>query len=311
MPHRGAINMIVGCSTDDDSNRARKAHGRRLEAYSISSGSAPDPSIQFGPQDLEGISLPHDDALVIRATIANYDVARIFVDTGSSVNVLYKDAFDRMQIDQDQLQPMATSLFGFSGHEVRPLRQIQLPLSLGEEPLRRTRSILFTVVDAPSAYNVILGRPALSSFEATDLKAVKRKPTAVVQAVQEAKPTRALTDKVSIQVIPDHPDRVTQIAADLPDELREKLVDCLTQNSDIFAWSTVEITGVSPDVMEHRVNTLSDMRLVRQKMRHFSPEQDKIIREEINKLRQAGQIREVQFPTWLANVVLVPKPGGK
>ncbi|XP_074570551.1 uncharacterized protein LOC141827208 [Curcuma longa] len=349
VPHRGTITMIAGGSTDGDSNRARKAHGRRLEAYSIGSSSAQahGPSIQFGPRDLEGVSLPHDDALVIRATIANYDVARIFIDTGSSVNVLYKDAFNRMQIDRDQLQPMTTSLFGFSGHEVRPLGQIQLPLSLGEEPLRRTRSILFTVVDAPSSYNVILGRPALSSFEAvvstfhqkikfpvqgqvgvvsgdqgmarncyidmvqTDLRAAKRKPAAEVQAVQEAEPTRPLPAKVSIPIVPEHPDRVTHIAADLPEELKEKLVDCLTQNSDIFAWSTAEITGVSPDIMEHRLNTLPDAKPVRQKRRHFSPEQDRIIREEVNKLRHAGQIREVQFPTWLANIVLVPKPGGK
>ncbi|XP_074576696.1 uncharacterized protein LOC141833212 [Curcuma longa] len=207
---------------------------------------------------------------------------------------------------------MATSLFGFSGHEVRPLGQIQLPLSLGEEPLRRTHSILFTVVDAPSAYNVILRRPTLSSFEVVistfhqkikflsktkSALATKRKPAAEVQAVQEGEPARTLSAKVSIQIIPSHPHRVTQIATGLPEELKEKLVDCLTQNSDIFAWSTAEITGVSPDVMEHRLNTLPDVRLVRQKRRHFSPEQDKIIREEVNKLKHAGQIREVQFPT--------------
>lgn len=139
-----------------------------MKTYNIDTnrGQERGPSIQFESQDLERVVAPHGDALVIRVTIANYNMARVFVDTSSLVNVLYKDTFNRIQIDREELQPMATSLFGFTGYEVRPLGQIQLSLSLGEEPLRQTHSLLFTVVDAPSSYNIILGRPALSSFGA-------------------------------------------------------------------------------------------------------------------------------------------------
>lgn len=70
-----------------------------------------------------------------------------------------------MQIDQAELKSMTTILFGFTGHEMQPLRQVSLPLSLGQEPLRQTWSIIFTVVDAPSTYNVILGSPTLSAFQ--------------------------------------------------------------------------------------------------------------------------------------------------
>ncbi|XP_074576197.1 uncharacterized protein LOC141832624 [Curcuma longa] len=117
--------IIASGPTDGDSNRSRKAHGRRLEMYNVNTSR---PSINFGPQDLEGVTVPHNDALVIRATIVNYDVAW---DTRS-------DLWDK------------------SG----------LSLSLGEEPLRRTCSTLFIMVDTPSAYNVILGRSALNSFGA-------------------------------------------------------------------------------------------------------------------------------------------------
>ncbi|XP_074559869.1 uncharacterized protein LOC141815900 [Curcuma longa] len=92
--YHGDINMISGGSIDGDSHRARKAHSRSLETYGIEAGKN-GPLIHFGPQDLTGISTPHDDALVIRATIANYNVARVFVGTGSLVNVLYKEAFDQ------------------------------------------------------------------------------------------------------------------------------------------------------------------------------------------------------------------------
>ncbi|XP_074588952.1 uncharacterized protein LOC141844874 [Curcuma longa] len=134
--------MIFGGSTDGDSHRTRRAHCRSLETYGVEVCKT-GPLIHFGPQDLAGVSTPHDDALVIRATIANYNVGRVFVDTGSSVNVLYKEAFAQMQIDRHELHPMSTALFGFSGHEVQPLGQINLPLSLGEEPLRRTRNVTF------------------------------------------------------------------------------------------------------------------------------------------------------------------------
>lgn len=76
--------------------------------------------INFRPVDLEGIITPHKDTLVIRATIANYEVAQIFVDSGCSMNFLFKEAFDQMQIDHVELQPLSTSLFGFAGDEVCP-----------------------------------------------------------------------------------------------------------------------------------------------------------------------------------------------
>ncbi|XP_042460308.1 uncharacterized protein LOC122043797 [Zingiber officinale] len=61
---------------------------------------------------------------------------------------------------------MTTLLYGFTGNEVQPIGQIKLAISLGEESLQRTRMTTFIVVDAPFAYNVILGRPALNEFRA-------------------------------------------------------------------------------------------------------------------------------------------------
>ncbi|KAL0290760.1 UNVERIFIED_CONTAM: hypothetical protein Scaly_2659900 [Sesamum calycinum] len=44
--------------------------------------------------------------------------------------------------------------------------EVTLLISLGSYPRRATKIIKFLVVDAPSAYNVILGRPSLNSFQA-------------------------------------------------------------------------------------------------------------------------------------------------
>ncbi|XP_042432957.1 uncharacterized protein LOC122019564 [Zingiber officinale] len=163
---QGNINMITGGSTDGDSNRARKAHTRRLQIHAVgcSAEKAVGPEISFDPKDPEGVEVAHDDALIIKAVIANYNISHTFIDIGSSVNIIFKKAFDQLQIDPSELQPMATPLYGFTGNEVQPLDQIKLAISLGEEPLMRTRRSYFMVVDAPSVYNVILGRPALNEF---------------------------------------------------------------------------------------------------------------------------------------------------
>ncbi|XP_042467578.1 uncharacterized protein LOC122050764 [Zingiber officinale] len=95
------IGMISGGSTDGDSGRAHKSHVCRLEVHTVgcSQEQAAGPVISFGPADLEGLELPHDDAIIIKAIIANSQVAWVFVDTGSSVNILFRTAFEEMQID--------------------------------------------------------------------------------------------------------------------------------------------------------------------------------------------------------------------
>ncbi|XP_073152685.1 uncharacterized protein [Henckelia pumila] len=167
-PHRGMINMISGGTTDGDSGRARKAHGRRLENFEVNSQlSCPtDPNISFGREYLKDVVVPHNDPLLVTLTIANYDVARIFVDTGSSVNIIFKETLDQMKLEGFELDPITTELYGFMGHVLQPLGQIVLPLSLGNEEQRVTKMACFTVVDAPSSFNGILGRPALSDFRA-------------------------------------------------------------------------------------------------------------------------------------------------
>ncbi|XP_073138696.1 uncharacterized protein [Henckelia pumila] len=97
------------------------------------------PTLSFGPEDLKGVSSNHNDALVIRAMVANYDVARIFVDSGSSVNVLFQEAINQMDLGQYKMEPVVTSLFGFTGHAIRPVGLVHLPLTLGKGNGRKTR----------------------------------------------------------------------------------------------------------------------------------------------------------------------------
>ena len=69
--------------------------------------------------------------------------------------------------------------------------------------------------------------------------------------------------------------------------------------------------GISPTVASHKLNVLPTAKLVRQRVRWFHPDGRQIIQTEVNNLLAARFIREVKYPEWLANVVVVPKNGVK
>ncbi|KAL2250128.1 UNVERIFIED_CONTAM: hypothetical protein Sindi_2486500, partial [Sesamum indicum] len=71
-----------------------------------------------------------------------------------------------MGLDNAKLDLVHTPLIGFRGSEVTSQGTIELPVSIRDEPRRRTLMVKFLVVDTPFAYNVILGRPGLNLFRA-------------------------------------------------------------------------------------------------------------------------------------------------
>ena len=122
-----------------------------------------DTTITFSDLDLEGCQHPHDDPFVVRAIVANTIVHRVLIDNGSSADIIFMSAFDKMGIGRENLEPVNTHLRGFSGEKVLPLGSIQLVLTLGEPPCQATTTARFLIVDAPSGYNMLLGRPSNKS----------------------------------------------------------------------------------------------------------------------------------------------------
>ncbi|KAL0421397.1 UNVERIFIED_CONTAM: hypothetical protein Slati_3162600 [Sesamum latifolium] len=54
--------------------------------------------IQFEYTDRTGLSIPHNDSLVITTTLANYEVIRIFIDSSSSTDILFGEVNDQTQL---------------------------------------------------------------------------------------------------------------------------------------------------------------------------------------------------------------------
>ena len=123
-----------------------------MEVQAVSKLRRLDTSITFSNSDLEGCQHPHDDPLVIRAVVANKTVHRVLVDNGSSADIIFALAFDKMDIGRAKLEPVNTDLREFSGEKVLPLGSIQLVLTLGDPPCQATTTARFLVVAAPSAY---------------------------------------------------------------------------------------------------------------------------------------------------------------
>ncbi|KAL0367331.1 UNVERIFIED_CONTAM: hypothetical protein Sradi_3623200 [Sesamum radiatum] len=71
-----------------------------------------------------------------------------------------------MQLGDAPLEEVNTSLYGFRREVVHPRGLISLPLTSGTDPVQKTCVLKFLVVDVPSAYNIILGRPTLNMFQA-------------------------------------------------------------------------------------------------------------------------------------------------
>ncbi|KAL2253357.1 UNVERIFIED_CONTAM: Retrovirus-related Pol polyprotein from transposon [Sesamum indicum] len=349
-PTKGVIYTIAGGSSSSSSNRDRKRCARTSNS---SRGKEfvlkveEEEAISFSSSDKPEETGEMNDPIVIRLDIANFTVHKVLVDSGSSADIILKNVIDKMGLENLRLEPVKTPLVGFGGSEVTSLGMIELPVSIGDEPRRRTTMVKFLVVDTPFAYNVILGRPGLNSFRAVistyhmkvkfptdrgvgevacDRKEARKCYNLSLKGEPEAKKRRVKEDaeprpyepehlkpseeyKV-VQLTPDEPDRTTRIGASLK-EREVAMIEFLKENMDVFAWGPSDFTGIDPGVIVHRLNTDPAMRPVRQKKRSFGSDKNEIIRKEVDKLLNAGYVEEIQYTDWLSNVVLVPKSAGK
>jgi hypothetical protein len=79
-------------------------------------------------------------------------------------------------------------------------------------------------------------------------------------------------------------------------------------NNTVFAWSTNDLCGVNRDVIEHSLIVDPTIRPRKQKLRKMSDDKAGGARNEVKRLLSAGVIRELTYPKWLANTVMVKRP---
>ena len=115
-------------------------------------------------------------------------------------------------------------------------------------------------------------------------------------------------DKV---IIGDDLERFFQVGALLPLQEKEKLVKLLKRNVDVFAWDAYEAPGLNQEFICHHLNVDPSATPRKQSSRHPSNEHVEAIKSKVVKLKQAGAIKEIFYPQWLANTMVVKKKTGK
>ncbi|KAK0601168.1 hypothetical protein LWI29_021826 [Acer saccharum] len=103
------------------------------------------------------------------------------------------------------------------------------------------------------------------------------------------------------------PDKTVKIRARLTKQVKKDVTSLLKEYKGIFAWCHEDMPGIDRSVISYNLAVNEKCKPVVQKRRSFNPERSAAIKEEVSKLLAARSIREVKYPEWVANVVLVKK----
>ncbi|XP_050254592.1 uncharacterized protein LOC126700444 [Quercus robur] len=308
----GEINTITGGPFSGGSFRSlRKAYHRQVNSVHTIPPSKYRRTYQdmsFNEGDARGVKQPHNDPLVIVLNIEGFNTRRILVDNGSSADIIYLPAFQQLKLDPKRLRPFDSPLVSFSGDRVYPRGIVTLTVTAGTYPLQLTKQVDFLVkFPTDDGVGEVKGDKVLARECYQAVLARKENHTWTIEEKEED----GVEILEAVELVEGNADRTTRIGTTLSPEMRARLIKFLRGNLDVFAWSHEDMPGISPGIIQHRLNVDPNRKPVQQRRRTFAPERDQAVAEEVTKLLTAGFIREVYYPEWLANVVLVKKPNGK
>ncbi|XP_021722850.1 uncharacterized protein LOC110690331 [Chenopodium quinoa] len=93
--------------------------------------------------------------------IANWEVDRMLIDGGNTANIIYISAFNELKLDRKYLKRVSYKFTGFNGSGLTSEGIIELSVRVGERSRRRDVRAEFLVINSPSPYNMIMGRPLI------------------------------------------------------------------------------------------------------------------------------------------------------
>ncbi|GJX96099.1 reverse transcriptase domain-containing protein [Tanacetum coccineum] len=196
--------------------------------------------------------------LVIEAEIGGHTVHRMYVDGGSSMEILYEHCFNQLRPEiKSQMVPATTSLTGFSGETIWPLGQLRLLVTIGDAEHFTKAWMNFMIVRSPSPYNGIIGRPGIREIQAVPSTAhgmlkfpvdggvvtirstiLMPNECATITATSKdsMKKIEGGQENLKVAIHHDFPDQEVALGGTLSIEGRTALCALLKRNLDIFAW---------------------------------------------------------------------------
>lgn len=113
--------------------------------------------ITFKKKEMKYLDLNYNDALVVSMRAINTQVKRVMTDMGSSVDVLYFNAFQKLGLSTNTITLITSSLMRFIGNSFSPLRSVNLHVTFRDKLCSNKILARLMVMDIPSVYNVIIG----------------------------------------------------------------------------------------------------------------------------------------------------------
>ena len=110
-----------------------------------------------------------------------------------------------------------------------------------------------------------------------------------------------------VEVVLGDLSKVVKIGSTLLTLEKEKMISLLRANQDVFAWKHEDMLESDRKIIKHHLNVNPKCKPVQQKRRIFAPERNKAVTKEVEKLLEAGFIRELFYLDWLANMVMVKR----
>ena len=163
-PITGVIHMITGATEEwAQSKSKRKQHLKSIMVVEGSSKRFKEDEhwqIKFSPLDTDIVQDSGNDPIAISTIINRFLVKRILIDDGSALEVLIWKAFQGMGLDESQFRP-ARPIYGFANQPIRAKGVIILLVTIGQGEHIFTMMVDFLIVDQPSTYNAIIGRPLM------------------------------------------------------------------------------------------------------------------------------------------------------
>ncbi|XP_072054262.1 uncharacterized protein [Arachis hypogaea] len=341
------INVVTAKNTAPKSRSAHRKDAKVLAISSplVQSTKKP-PSISFGPEDQWFSDAPENPPMVITARVGTDLIKRILVDTGADSNIMFRNVFDALGLKDTDLTTHQHGVIGLGDHFIKPDGVISLPISVGQVQGRRSAMAEFVILRDSTAYNIILGRKTINDFEAiinTKLLVMKfvtddgsigtirgdletavacdnaslslRKKSkeasgvflADLDARVEDKPRPEPEGDLEKFSIGEEGEKFTFVNKNLPHELKKPLIEMIRANRDLFAWTPADMPGIDPQIISHHLAVKPEARPVAQRRRKMSAERAEEVAKQTAGLLEAGFIREVDYSTWLSNVVLVKK----
>lgn len=107
-----------------------------------------------------------NEPIVISTVIKDFEVRRIFIDQGSLADIMFWNLFEKLGFKDRAMQQYKGNLVGFTGNTIKPKGYVKFDVGFGKGTHIKVIQVKFLVVDCPTAYNAINGRPTLNALGA-------------------------------------------------------------------------------------------------------------------------------------------------